>query len=72
VIQELSRLAFANIHDFMRVTDEGDPYLDFSAITKEQATTLAEFTVDDFKDGRGEDAGRSSASGSRCTTSFAR
>jgi phage terminase small subunit len=36
--------------------ENGDPYLDFSTMTKEQATALADFSVDDFKDGRGEDA----------------
>ena len=56
VLTELARLAFANMWDFMRIGDDGDPYVDMSAITKEQTTALAEFTCEEFKDGRGEDA----------------
>jgi hypothetical protein len=29
----------------MRVGDNGDPYIDFSNLTREQATALSEFTV---------------------------
>jgi phage terminase small subunit len=35
---------------------DGDPYLHFSGLTRDQAAALAEVTVDDFTDGRGEDA----------------
>jgi len=40
----------------MRAGPDGDPYLDFSKLTRDQAAALAEVTVEDFKDGRGEDA----------------
>lgn len=56
VIAELARLGFANMQDYMRIGTDGDPYLDFSALTRDQAAALAEVTVEDFKDGRGEDA----------------
>jgi phage terminase small subunit len=56
VIRELSLIGFANMQDYMRVGHEGDPVLDFSALTRDQAAALAEVTVEDFKDGRGEDA----------------
>jgi hypothetical protein len=35
---------------------DADPYLDFSKLTRDQAAALTEVTVEDFKDGRGEDA----------------
>lgn len=56
VLRELALLGFANMADYMRVGAEGDAVLDFSRLTREQAAALAEVTVEDFKDGRGEDA----------------
>ena len=40
----------------MRVGPSGDPVLDFSGLTREQAAALTEVTVDDYVDGRGENA----------------
>jgi phage terminase small subunit len=42
--------------DYMRRGPDGDPYLDFSTLSRDQAAALTEVTVEDFKDGRGEDA----------------
>ncbi|TEA78650.1 terminase small subunit [Allopusillimonas ginsengisoli] len=56
VLMELAKLGFANMQDYMRVGADGDPYLDFSALTRDQAAALVEVTVEDFKEGRGEDA----------------
>jgi phage terminase small subunit len=44
------------MQDYMKAGPDGDPYLDFSGLTREQAAALVEVTVEDFKDGRGEDA----------------
>ena len=56
VIGELARLAFANMMDYMQITSDGDPYVDLSQLTRAQAAGILEFTVDDFMDGRGDDA----------------
>jgi phage terminase small subunit len=40
--------------DYMRATENGDPYLDFSNLTRDQAAALVEVTVEDFTEGRGE------------------
>lgn len=56
VVEELAKIGFANMADYMRGGSDGDPYLDFSALTRDQAAALAEVTVEDFKDGRGEEA----------------
>ena len=40
----------------MRIGEDGDPYVDMSNLTRAQAAALQEFVVEDFKDGRGEDA----------------
>jgi phage terminase small subunit len=56
VLSELGKLGFSNMMDYMRIGSNGDPFTDFSAITRDQAAAIAEVTVEDFKDGRGEDA----------------
>lgn len=56
VLGELAKIGFANMADYMRVGPDGDPCLDFSALTRDQSAALIEVTVEDFKDGRGEDA----------------
>ncbi len=56
VVRELARMAFANIADYLQPGPDGDPYVDFSRLTREQAAALAEITVEDFKAGRGADA----------------
>jgi phage terminase small subunit len=56
IVAELAKIGFANMADYMRASGDGDPYLDFSQLTREQAAALQEVTVEDFKEGRGEDA----------------
>jgi phage terminase small subunit len=40
----------------LKVGPTGDPVLDFSALTRDQAAALVEVVVEDFVNGRGEDA----------------
>lgn len=56
VLSELALIGFANMQDYMRANEKGDPYLDFGKLTREQAAALSEVTVEDFTAGRGEDA----------------
>lgn len=56
IARELQKCGFANMLDYMKGGEDGDPYLDFSQLTRDQAAALSEVTVEDFKDGRGEDA----------------
>ncbi|SCB30388.1 terminase small subunit [Rhizobium lusitanum] len=56
IVEELAKIGFSNMLDYMRAGPDGDPYLDFSGLTRDQAAALSEVTVEDFKDGRGEDA----------------
>ena len=56
VIKELAKIGFANIGDYVSFTGEGDPFVDLSDMTKDQSAALSEITVDDYTDGRGEDA----------------
>jgi phage terminase small subunit len=56
VVAELAKLGFANMADYMRGHPDGDPYLDFSSLTRDQAAALQEVTVDRYTEGGGEDA----------------
>lgn len=41
VIQELEDMALANIADFIRIGDDGKPYVDFSTATREQLKAIS-------------------------------
>lgn len=56
VIQELSKLGFSNLMNYFKLTGDGDPYIDLADLTPEQAASLTEIQVEDYVDGRGEDA----------------
>lgn len=56
VVTELGKIGFANMADYMKAGPDGDPYLDFSKLSRDEAAALTEVTVEDFKDGRGDDA----------------
>lgn len=54
VLGELAKLAFANMADYMRVGEDGQPTLNFKDLTRDQAAALVEITVEEFKDGRSD------------------
>lgn len=56
VVRELAKIGFANMMDYMRIGEDGDPYTDFSGIDRDMAAAIAEVTVEDFKEGRREGA----------------
>lgn len=56
ITRELAKLGFSNMQDYLTITNEGDPQMDLSNLTRDQAAALAEVTVEDFKDGRGDAA----------------
>jgi phage terminase small subunit len=56
IATELAKCGYANMEDYYRKTKDGDPYLDWSNLTRDQAAALSEVTVEDFIDGRGKEA----------------
>lgn len=56
LLLELLRLALSNMQDYTSVSKDGDPYVDLSKLTREQWAAIQELTVEDYLDGRGEDA----------------
>lgn len=55
VLADLCKIAFANLGDFLKVTPAGEPYVDLSHMTRDQAAALRSATVEDFLEGRGDD-----------------
>lgn len=56
VLAEIAKVGFANLGDYFRISDEGEPYIDLSDLTEDQMAALQEITVEDFTDGRGDNS----------------
>ncbi len=56
VLQEMAKIGFANMLDYVRTTSSGDAFVDLSQLDRVQAAAISEVTVEDFTEGRGEDA----------------
>lgn len=56
VLNELAKIGFSNMLDYVSVTDDGDLLPDFSAVTRDQAAAISEVTVEEYTEGRGDDA----------------
>jgi phage terminase small subunit len=55
ILTELSKIGFSNMLDYVKV-DGPDAFVDLSTLTRDQAAAIQEVTVEDYKDGRGENA----------------
>jgi phage terminase small subunit len=47
VVAELAKLGFSNMLDYITVPSSGEPYVDLTAMTRDQAAALADFTVEE-------------------------
>lgn len=56
VMRELEKIGFSNMLDYITITNEGDPVTDFSTLTRDQAAAISEIVVEEYTEGRGEDA----------------
>ena len=56
VLAELGKLAFSNMLDYITVPETGDAYVDLTSMTRDQAAALADFTVEEYTEGRGPEA----------------
>lgn len=54
VVEEMAKIAFANQLDYVRISPDGEPYIDLSEMTREQAAAISETYVEDVVEGRGE------------------
>lgn len=56
VLEEITKLGFSNMLDYIRVVDDGKAYVDLSEITRDQAAAIQEITAETFTVGSGKDA----------------
>lgn len=58
VVGRLAEIGFADMADFMQVTEDGDAVLDMSALTPAQTAAIQEITTEVYMDGKGDQAER--------------
>ena len=56
VLEELAKIGFANVMDYMTVGASGEPVLNWRDLTRDQAAALQEVTIDEYVVGRGDEA----------------
>jgi len=54
ILDELRKLAFANMQDYIQVTEEGEAFIDLKSLTREQAAAIQEIKVDETGGGGGD------------------
>lgn len=56
IVEEMSRIAFSNVGDFIRATVDGDPAIDLTLLDRGQWAAISEAVVEDYTEGRGDQA----------------
>lgn len=56
ILEEMAKIGFANMMDYIKVQDDGSAYVDLNAIDRDKAAAISEIVVDTYMDGKGEDA----------------
>ena len=55
LVRELAYVAKSNMADYVRITPEGEPFIDLSEVPYEAMAAIKSVKVEDVKEGRGED-----------------
>lgn len=56
LVDELAKLVFTNMQDYVVVNEDGDVNPNLAALTREQWAALSEISIEEFMDGHGQDA----------------
>lgn len=56
VLAEMAKIGFANMLDYVTINGSGEPIIDLSTLTREQAAAIQEVIVDTHSEREGEDS----------------
>jgi phage terminase small subunit len=56
IVEEYAKIGFANIGDYIRPDEAGNPYLAYRELDSDQKAAISEMTIEEYVEGRGEDA----------------
>jgi len=56
VVQELARLGFSNMMNYIQVDANGDPRIELGDLTDDTSAAIKKITVEEYKEGRGDSA----------------
>jgi phage terminase small subunit len=56
VVWEVAKMGFANMLDYVTVQPDGTAFFDLSKISRDQGAAICEIVVDEYTEGRGEEA----------------
>ena len=56
VLQELAAIAFARLSNVLAIQEDGSAVIDLNDMGEAERAAISEFVVDEYKDGKGEDA----------------
>ena len=56
VLEELAKIGFANMMDYMKTQPDGTAYVDLSSLDRDKSAAISEIVVDEYTEGKGDDA----------------